>query len=122
MCWVWKINVDRSFGIFPPLSYCSHLSLYNLSECVVFRNRFQMLVAAVFFLFENGFDSATFNPSVKGWLWKNILSIDVVTTFILQLKKKLCINNSSKQRMQSKGPKLLFGKLVILLPQKNNSS
>lgn len=54
MCWVWKINVDRSLGIFPPLSYCSHLSLYNLSECVVFRNRFQMLVTAVFFLFENG--------------------------------------------------------------------
>lgn len=32
------------------------------------------------------------------------------------------INNSIKQRMQSKGPKLLFGKMVILLPQKNNSS
>lgn len=37
-------------------------------------------------------------------------------------KKNLCINNSSKQRIQSKGLKLLFGKLVILLPQKNNSS
>lgn len=79
-----------------------------------------MLVAATSLPFEDGFDSVPFYPSVNGWLWKNILSIDVVNTFIL--KKKICINNSIKQRMQSKGPKLLFGKMVILLPQKNNGS
>lgn len=79
-----------------------------------------MVVAATFLLFENGFDSVTFYPSVEGWLWKNILSIDVVTTFIL--KKKICINSSIKKRMQCKGPKLLIGEMVILLPQKNDSS